>query len=111
MAEVVVAEVRSECRPRSGQQGRSSENFVLADIPEGARELVWRTEPDSAGIRFSVMADVRANLDRPVLSNIVSGSRTAIPRERKSLSHRGFYISQPSGATDEFVVRAYAVVP
>ncbi|MFJ1456491.1 hypothetical protein [Nocardia wallacei] len=112
MAEVVVAEVRSDSQPRSGQKGRSSVNFSLAEVPDGARELVWRTEPDTAAIRFSVLADVRANYDQPVLSNIVSGSRTPIPRERQSLSRRGFYIAHPSGAPETgFVVRVYALLP
>ncbi|WP_280269937.1 hypothetical protein [Nocardia wallacei] len=112
MGEVVVAEVRSEGGPPSGRNGRSSANFSLAEVPEGAVELVWRTEPDTASIRFSVMADVRANYDQPVLSNIVSGSRTAVPRERVSLSRRGFYIANPSGSTEDgFVVRVFAVLP
>ncbi|AHH20237.1 hypothetical protein [Nocardia nova] len=111
MNEVLVAEVRSDCRPRSAQKARSSENFSLAAIPEEAEELLWRTGPTAAQIRFTVMVDVRANYDQRVLSNIVSGGRTRIPLERKSLSRRGFYISDPSGATEEFVVQVYALIP
>ncbi|MBF6173957.1 DeoR family transcriptional regulator [Nocardia blacklockiae] len=112
MGEVLVAEVRSDSHPRSGQKGRASANFSLGEVPEGTRELVWRTEPDSAPIRFTVMVDVRANYDQPVLSNLVSGSRSAVPRERESLSRRGLYIANPSGAPESgFVVRVYAIVP
>ncbi|MFI5782975.1 hypothetical protein [Nocardia sp. NPDC051570] len=112
MAEVLVAEVRSDGHTRSRQKDRSSVNFSLADIPEGARELVWRTEPHSEAIRFSVLSDVRANYDQRVLSNIASGSRTPIPRERESLSRRGFYIADPYGsAEDGFIVKVYALIP
>lgn len=112
MREVLVAEVRSDDRPRSGQKDRSSPNFSLAAIPEGAEALVWRTEPHIAAIRFSVMADVRANYDQRVLSNIVSGSKTPVPREQKSLSRRGFYIAGPSGSGGgSFVVKVFALVP
>ncbi|MEV5648959.1 hypothetical protein AB0L57_11975 [Nocardia sp. NPDC052254] len=111
MREVLVAEVRSDCRPRSAQKARSSENFSLATVPEGAEELLWRTGPATEEIRFSVMVDVRANYDQRVLSNIVSGGRTRIPLEQKSLSRRGFYISDPSGATEDFVVTVFALIP
>ncbi|WP_024802737.1 hypothetical protein [Nocardia sp. BMG51109] len=112
MAEVLVAEIRSDGHPRSGQRDRSSENFSLATVPEGSRELLWRTEPDTGAIRFSVMSDVRGNYDQRVLSNIASGSRTAVPRERQSLTRRGFYIAAPSGPVEDgFVVKVYALVP
>ena len=112
MAEILVAEIRSDPQPRPGRRDRSSENFSLADIPEGTQELLWQTEPGTATIRFSVMSDVRANYDQRVLSNVASGSKTVIPRERESLSRRGFYIANPSGAPESgFVVKVYAVVP
>ena len=112
MAEVLLAEIQSDGHPRSGQRDRSSENFTLADIPEQARELLWRTDPDIAAIRFTVMSDVRVNYDQRVHSNIASGSRTPVPRERNSLSRRGLYIAAPSGTADGgFVVRVYALVP
>ncbi|ATL68808.1 hypothetical protein CRH09_24070 [Nocardia terpenica] len=112
MVEVLVAEVRSDGRPRRGQKDRSSPNFLLDRVPAGVRELVWRTEPDTGHIRFSVMVDVRANYDQRVLSNIESGTRTTVPLERESLSRRGFYIANPSGSThDAFVVKVYALVP
>ncbi|MBO0855856.1 MAG: hypothetical protein J2P18_19065 [Nocardia sp.] len=112
MAEVLIAEIRSDGHPRPGQKDRSSANFALGDIPDQARELRWRTDPDSATIRFSVMADIRANYDHPVLSNVASGSRTPIPRERGSLTRRGFYIADPSGAGDSgFIVKVYALLP
>jgi len=112
MAEVLIAEVRSESRPQRGQKERSSANFSLADIPEGTRELLWRTEPDVGAIRFNVMSDVLANPDHPVLSNIAPGARTPVPRERESLVRRGFYIANPSGAPDTgFVVKVYALAP
>ncbi len=111
MREILVAEVRSDYRPRSAQKARSSENFSLATIPAEAEELLWRTGPAIEQIRFSVMVDVRANYDQRVLSNIVSGGRTRIPLERKSLSRRGFYISEPFGATQDFVVTIFALIP
>ncbi|RDI50170.1 hypothetical protein [Nocardia mexicana] len=112
MAEVLVAEIRSDSQPWSGRRDRSSKNFSLAGVPEGTQELLWRTEPDSGAIRFSVMSDVRANYDQRVLSNIASGSRTRLPRERESLSRRGFYIANPFGATEDgFLVKVYALVP
>jgi hypothetical protein len=111
MVEVLVAEIRSDGSPRPGQRERSSANFSLAAVPEGVRELRWRTEPDSAQIRFHVMVDIRANSDHRVLSNVVSGGRTALPLERESLSRRGFYIAEPSGsANSDFVVKVYALV-
>ncbi|RDI65571.1 hypothetical protein [Nocardia pseudobrasiliensis] len=112
MPEVLVAEIHSDSRPRSGQKDRCSANFSLADIPQETRELLWRTDPDAATIRFSVMSDVRANYDQRVLSNIQSGSRTPVPRERQSLSRRGFYLADPSGAPESgFTVRVYALLP
>ena len=111
MREVLVAEVRSDREPRSAQKARSSENFSLAEVPEDADALLWRTGPGTEQIRFSVMVDVRANYDRRVLSNIVSGAKTRMPMERKSLSRRGFYIAEPSGATQDFIVQVYALVP
>jgi len=112
MAEVLIAEIRSEGSPQRGQKERSSANFSLADLPEGTRELLWRTEPDAGTIRFHVMSDVWANPDHPVLSNIAPGARTAVPRERESLARRGFYIANPSGAPDTgFIVRVYALAP
>ncbi|WP_227984419.1 hypothetical protein [Nocardia spumae] len=112
MAEILVAEIQSDAHARSGRQDRSSENFSLSGVPEGVQELLWRTEPDTGAIKFSVMSDVRANYDQRVLSNVASGSRTRVPRERESLSRRGFYIANPSGAADGgFLVRVYALVP
>ncbi|WP_216893742.1 hypothetical protein [Nocardia alni] len=111
MAQVLIAEVSSGGSPWKGQRDRSSENFSLGELPAGATELLWRTEPDTASIRFNVLSDVRANLDQRVLSNIAPGARTPIPRER-GLSRRGFYIANPSGAKqDTFIVRVYALVP
>ena len=112
MAEILITEIRSDRDPRQGQRDRSSPNFSLAEIPEGTTELIWRTEPDTGKIRFNVMADIRANSDHRVLSNIASGARTPLPRERESLSRRGFYIANPSGSEqDVFVVKVYALVP
>ncbi|NKY84057.1 hypothetical protein [Nocardia veterana] len=111
MAEVLVAEVESDPQPWAGRRDRSSANFSLAGIPDGVQELLWLTEPHSAATRFSVMSDVRANFDQRVLSNVASGSKTRIPRERESLSRRGFYIANPSGSTEPFTVRVYAVIP
>lgn len=111
MREVLVAEVRSECRPRSEQKARSSDNFSFVDVPEEAGELLWRTGPGPEEIRFSVIVDVRATYDRPVLTNVESGGKTRMPMERKSLLQRGFYIADPAGATQDFVVKVYALVP
>ncbi len=112
MAEVLVAEIQSDANPRSSRSDRSSENFSLAGVPAGTQELVWRTDPETASIKFSVMSDVRANYDQRVLSNVASGSKTRVPRERESLSRRGFYIANPSGSADGgFVVKVYALLP
>lgn len=111
MREVLVAEVRSDSQPRRNQKARASDNFSFATVPPEAEELLWRTGPGTEVIKFSVMVDVRANYDQRVLSNIVSGGRTRMPLERKSLSRRGFYIADPSGATQEFVVQVYALLP
>jgi hypothetical protein len=112
MAQILIAEVSSGGSPWPRQRDRSSENFSLGGVPAEATELLWQTEPDTAGIRFNVLSDVRANSDHRVLSSVAPGARTAIPRERESLSCRGFYIANPSGAQqDSFIVRVYALVP
>ncbi|MBH5318808.1 DeoR family transcriptional regulator [Paenibacillus sp. GSMTC-2017] len=103
----LVASIRSEKAPLSGQKNRSSGNFSTEVLPTGTKRLLWEVEGggvDPYDITFNVMRDVSAGTDPVELEGVITGNASRV------VSARSLYIANPSGAQSSFVVKVYAIV-
>ncbi|MEJ9251376.1 phosphatidylinositol phosphodiesterase, partial [Bacillus thuringiensis] len=105
--EILISQISSESSPLSGQQNRSSQNFKIDSLPVGTKELKWVIEPSekdySSTISFNVMIDVSLGIDSTRWKNISHGSRT------EAYTNTKYYIASPTGATNKFTVKIYAI--
>ncbi|MGE6376670.1 phosphatidylinositol-specific phospholipase C [Peribacillus muralis] len=102
--EILISQISSESKPLSGQKNRSSQNFKILDLPTGTKGLKWVIEKDNSSvISFHVMADVSLGKDTVRWENITNGSRT------EAYVNSNYYIANPSGATNDFTVKVYAI--
>ncbi|MDY0943697.1 MULTISPECIES: DeoR family transcriptional regulator [Priestia] len=102
-AETEIASVTSLATPQEGQKNRSSGNFSVENLPEGTYALKFVVEGAKPGTHFNVMKDVSGGIDPTIWSNIYDGNTTDVQTDRS------FYISNPSGADSNFVVKVYAL--
>jgi hypothetical protein len=102
-AETEIASVTSLPTPQEGQKNRSSGNFSVENLPEGTYALKFVVEGANPGTHFNVMEDVSGGFDPTIWSNIYDGNTTDVQ------TNRSFYISNPSGADSNFVVKVYAL--
>lgn len=105
---VEVASVLSQPKPQNGQNNRSSGNFSIESLPSGTTALYWQVvrqngTSELSGVSFRVMRDKSAGKD-PVIFNGLANGYTSSVR-----TSRNFYIANPSGATENFIVKVYAV--
>ncbi|MFI8496050.1 phosphatidylinositol-specific phospholipase C [Peribacillus butanolivorans] len=105
--EILISQISSESKPLSGQKNRSSQNFKINDLPIGTKGLKWIIEPteedNSSNISFNVMVDVSLGNDPVRWENISNESRT------EAYTNSKYYIANPSGATNKFTVKIYAI--
>ncbi|MDZ3952422.1 phosphatidylinositol-specific phospholipase C [Bacillus thuringiensis] len=105
--EVLVATASSEARPLSGQKNRSGQNFKIDNLPVGTKELKWVVEPvgseQPSNILFNVMIDVSFGTDPVRWSKLSDQSRT------EAYTNSKYYIANPSGAEQRFIVKIYAI--
>ena len=96
----LVAAVKSEPHPQSGQDHRSSGDFSL-DAGQYTVKITGNN-PDPKSIFFNIMRDVCHGHDPKIQINVGGGS--VINFED---SERTMYIADPRGATTDFVVEFY----
>ncbi|EJS46899.1 hypothetical protein ICG_05489 [Bacillus cereus BAG1X1-3] len=105
--EILISQISSESKPLSGQKNRSSQNFSINNLPTGTKGLKWVIEPtekdNASTISFNVMIDVSLGTDSVRWGNISNGSRT------EAYTNSKYYIANPSGATNKFTVKIYAI--
>ncbi|OAB41433.1 DeoR family transcriptional regulator [Paenibacillus glacialis] len=103
----LVASIRSEKSPLSGQSHRSSGNFSTEVLPTGTKRLLWEVVGggvDPYDITFDVKKDVSGGSDPTELSGVISGNTS------KVINARSLYIANPSGAQSSFIVNVYVVL-
>ncbi|MGE7186405.1 phosphatidylinositol-specific phospholipase C [Peribacillus sp. NPDC006672] len=105
--EILISQILSESKPLSGQKNRSSQNFKINDLPKGTKGLKWIIEPtekdNPSNISFNVMVDVSLGTDSVRWEKISNESRT------EAYTNTKYYIANPSGATNNFTVKIYAI--
>ncbi|MGW6151099.1 phosphatidylinositol-specific phospholipase C [Bacillus mycoides] len=105
--EILISQISSESKPLSGQKNRSSQNFSINNLPTGTKGLKWVIEPtekdNASTISFNVMIDVSLGTDSVRWGNISNGSKT------EAYTNSKYYIANPSGATNKFTVKIYAI--
>lgn len=102
---VQIASIRSEGKPQSGQDHRSSGNFSTDDSPGGYNALEWQVSETEQpqNVKFNVKEDKTAAGDKTVWSNLGNGSSTDVKKARR------LYIADPSGSNNgNFLVTVYA---
>ncbi|PEA01655.1 hypothetical protein CON37_26690 [Bacillus cereus] len=107
--ETHITTIVSGPRPQSGQKNRSSGNFKIQNLPTGARGIKWVLEANGSdqptNILFNVMHDVTAGSDPVIWRGVKHGT---IKIEHIATGFR-YYIANPSGATQNFTVKVYAI--
>lgn len=88
-----VVYVNSDKGPMSGQSHRSSENFQLGDAAR------YKVECSESNVSFTIAHDVSAANDKTIYTNVKNGSIINTPTDNK------LYISDPSGASTNFLVK------
>lgn len=96
----LLATVRSQGEPQRGQKARSSGNFSTDNMPQGYSYLCWEVSETSAikpsEIKFNVTEDRRVLKDKSMFREVTHSTKTEIKKARN------LYISNPSGAYDQF---------
>lgn len=105
---VEIASVISGPGPSSGQKNRSSGNFSIDSLPLGTSSLYWQVVTQDGqsidpNISFNVMDDRSAASDPVIFRGVFNGAITSVRTDRS------YYISNPSGANQNFIVKVYAV--
>ncbi|PIJ96186.1 DeoR family transcriptional regulator [Lysinibacillus sphaericus] len=103
MEKILIARVKSQDVPLTGQKNRSSGNFSTLVLPENTKSLKWEIE-DGDDYTFNVMQDVCAGTDPVIYSNVMSGNRTEVN------SQTSLYIANPDGPNGTFLVNVYAII-
>ncbi|WP_089941601.1 hypothetical protein [Candidatus Entotheonella palauensis] len=107
MAESLLCGIRSDDRPQSGQDNRSSGDFTTQEAPSGTNMLRWTVEDSRgatlSGVTFNVMVDVSGGSDRTLYADVTNGSTTPYMAERQ------VYIANPGSIRERFFVSAFAI--
>jgi len=113
--EILLREVAVAKGPLKGQEWRASENFDLSP-PDNAQQLIWRIKgaQTNSPIRFSVALDVLHAGDLTLFTGLKNGASTKVfgpAALRPDGGGEGYYIGGISGASHNFTVQIYALLP
>ncbi|MFJ8119902.1 phosphatidylinositol-specific phospholipase C domain-containing protein [Bacillus mycoides] len=91
--EKLEGQIDSLYRPQSGQKNRSSGNFSLGHLPDGARVRVSIEGGGETVLNFRVMRDKSGDTDPTIWSNVKHGSIVTIA---SGANKNNLYIANPS---------------